>query len=70
MEGVPSQHPACSRWSRLGLGAGVLLAMPGFLVWGSSPSLSSQRREVRLRAPLGLSSLGKSCPSPSPRPQE
>lgn len=51
MEGVPNQHPASSQWSRLGLGAGVLLARLGFLVRDSSPSLSSQWQEVRLRAP-------------------
>lgn len=70
MEGVPNQHPASSQWSRLGLGAGVLLARLGVLVRDSSPSLSSQWQEVRLRAPPPvLSSPGKSCPSPSPRPR-
>lgn len=69
MEGVPSQHPACCRWSRLGLGAGMLLAVPGLSVRDLSPSHSCQRREVRLRVPpLGCESpRAMRCPSPSPR---
>lgn len=62
MEGVPSQHPACRRWSRLGLGAGALPALPGLSVQDSSPSHSSQPWEVRLRAPLGAQLPGDKLP--------
>lgn len=70
MEGVPNQHPASSQWSRLGLGAGVLPAGLGFLVRDSSPSLSSQRQEVRLRAPPGAQLPGEELPLAVPSAPE